>query len=133
VRNAPVTVLVVDDEETICQIVTRALQEEGLVCVTAHSGEAALEWLRTSKPWPDLFIVDVRLPGMSGPEFVIEAVRIRQGAPVLYISAFAQAMLEDHPTLSDAVAFLPKPFTHAQLLGAVRRLLSVESPASSAR
>jgi two-component system cell cycle sensor histidine kinase/response regulator CckA len=130
VRADPVTVLVVDDEEVICQIVSRALEDEGLVCVTAHSAEAALEWLRTNKSWPDLFIVDVRLPGMSGPEFVIEAVRIRQGTPILYISGYPQAMLEDR-TLSDTVAYLPKPFTHEQLLGAVRRLLSVQSPTSS--
>jgi CheY-like chemotaxis protein len=70
VPNAPATVLVVDDEETICEIVTRTLQDVGLVCVTAHTAEAALEWLRIH-PWPDLFIVDVRLPGMSGQEFVI--------------------------------------------------------------
>jgi DNA-binding NtrC family response regulator len=68
----------VDDEETICEIVTRTLQDVGLVCATAQTAEAALEWLRTN-PWPDLFIVDVRLPGMSGPEFVIETMHIRQG------------------------------------------------------
>jgi len=88
------TILVVDDEETICEIVSRPLQNEGFLCVTAHSGEAALEWLRTNTRWPDLFIIDVRLPGMSGPEFLLETLRIRQGTPVLYISGYPQHILE---------------------------------------
>ncbi len=124
---APV-VLVVDDEETICEIVTRTLQDEGLVCITAHSGEAALEWLRTN-PWPELFVVDIRLPGMSGPEFVMEAMRIRQGTPVLYISGYSVEMLAGTFRPSDTLAFLPKPFGYDQLLGAVRRLLSTRSAA----
>jgi two-component system, cell cycle sensor histidine kinase and response regulator CckA len=80
----------------------------------------------SNKPWPDLFIIDVRLPGMSGPEFALEDLRIRQSTPIQYISGYAQALLEDH-ALSDTVAFLPKPFTYEQLLDAVRRLLSLKS------
>jgi two-component system, cell cycle sensor histidine kinase and response regulator CckA len=88
VPSAPATVLVVEDEETICQIVTRLLQNEDVLCVTAHSGEAALEWLRSNKSWPDLFIVDVVLPGISGPEFVLETMRMRHGTPILYMSGY---------------------------------------------
>ena len=59
--KAPPVVLVVDDEDTICQIVTRTLQDEGIVCITAHTGEAALEWLRTN-PWPDLSLLMLSCP-----------------------------------------------------------------------
>jgi two-component system, cell cycle sensor histidine kinase and response regulator CckA len=121
------TILVVDDEETICEIVSRLLQKEGYLCVTAHSGEAALEWLRTNTPWPDLFILDVQLPGMSGPEFLLETLGMHQGTPVLYISGYPQHMLEKCTDLSTAVEFLPKPFTSEQLVWSVQRLLSVES------
>jgi two-component system, cell cycle sensor histidine kinase and response regulator CckA len=120
------TILVVDDEETICEIVSRLLQNEGFLCVTAHSGEAALEWLRTHTPWPDLFIIDVRLPGMSGPEFLLETLRIRQGTPVLYISGYPQHILEKGVDLSTSVDFLPKPFTSDQLVRLVQRLLSIK-------
>jgi two-component system, cell cycle sensor histidine kinase and response regulator CckA len=126
-RNVPATVLVVEGEETICEIIARFLANDGLVCVTVHSGEAALEWLHTNKPWPDLFIVDVRLPGMTGPEFVLEALGIRQGTPILYISGYPQGLLRD-PAPSDTVAFLSKPFSYEHLLGEVRRLLSIGSP-----
>jgi DNA-binding NtrC family response regulator len=115
-------VLVVDDEDTICQIVTRFLKDEGIVCITAHSGEAALEQLRTH-PWPDLFIVDVRLPGMSGPELVAEAHRIRPGIPVLHISGYPEPMLQENYCLGDTTAFLPEPFGYEQLITAVRHLL----------
>ncbi len=121
------TILVVDDEETICEIVSRLLQNEGYLCVTAHSGEAALEWLRTDAAWPDLFILDVRLPGMSGPEFLLETLRMRQGTPVLYISGYPQHMIEKGQDFSTSVDFLPKPFTTEQLVRSVQRLLSVQS------
>jgi DNA-binding NtrC family response regulator len=121
------TILVVDDEETICEIVSRLLQNEGYLCVTAYSGEAALEWLRTHTPWPDLFILDVQLPGMSGPEFLLETLKMHQGTPVLYISGYPQHMLEKGQDFSTSVDFLPKPFTSEQLAGSVQRLLSVQS------
>jgi two-component system, cell cycle sensor histidine kinase and response regulator CckA len=121
------TILVVDDEETICEIVSRLLQTEGYLCVTAHSGEAALEWLRTNSPWPDLFILDVRLPGMSGPEFLLETLRMHQGTPVLYISGYPEHILENGQDLSTSVQFLPKPFTTEQLVRSVKHLLSIES------
>jgi DNA-binding NtrC family response regulator len=129
VHTDPATVLVVDDEETICEIVKRSLQDLGLVCITAPSGEEALEWLRTNQPWPDLLIVDIRLPGMSGPEFVRETMKTRKANPVLYISGYAQEAAEIQHKVSDTVAFLPKPFGYEQLIGAVRRLLSIGSPA----
>jgi DNA-binding response OmpR family regulator len=50
VPNAPATVLVVEDEETICEIVVRFMEDDGVICVTAHSGEAALEWLHPISP-----------------------------------------------------------------------------------
>lgn len=124
----PTTVLVVDDEETICEIVKRSPQDLGLVCITPPSGEAALEWLRTNKPWPDLMVVDIRLPGITGPEFVREIRRMRQGTPVLYISGYGQELIEDRHNLSGTVAFLPKPFGYEQLISAVRQLLSIRSP-----
>jgi CheY-like chemotaxis protein len=49
VRNVPATALVVEDQETICEIIARFLADDDLICVTAHSGEAALEWLHTQQ------------------------------------------------------------------------------------
>lgn len=125
--NPPPVVLVVDDEDTICQILSRFLKDEGIVCATAHSGEAALQWLRTNS-WPDLLIVDVRLPGMSGPEFVAETQRIRQGTRVLYISGYPEPMFQETYCLGDTAAFLPKPFGYEQLTTTVRRLLGSSAP-----
>jgi DNA-binding NtrC family response regulator len=117
------TILVVDDEEMICEIVSRLLKVEGFLCVTAHSGEAALEWLRTN-PWPDLLIVDIQLGGMSGIEFVLESLKQHPGTPVLYISGYSQTMPEADRYLGSAVEFLPKPFAPEQLLSCVGRLLA---------
>jgi FixJ family two-component response regulator len=65
---------------------------------------------------------------MTGPEFVRQVMRIRQGTPVLYISGYAQEAAEIQHKVSDTVAFLPKPFGYEQPIGAVRRLLTIGSP-----
>jgi two-component system cell cycle sensor histidine kinase/response regulator CckA len=117
------TILVVYDEEMICRIVSRQLEGEGFLCITAHSGEAALEWLRTN-PWPDLFIVDIQLGSMSGIEFVLESLKQHPGTPVLFISGYSQTMPEGDRDLGSAVEFLPKPFAPDQLLACVRQLLA---------
>ena len=126
-NTAPV-VLVVDDEETICEIVKRTLQDLGLICITAYSGEAALEWLRTNQPWPDLFIVDIQSLGRTGSEFVLETMTSPTDTPVLYTSGYAQELVDVQRNVIDRVALLPKPFGYEQLIGAVRRLLSIAAP-----
>jgi len=124
------TILVLDDEEILCEIVSRLLEEEGFRCTTAHSGEAALEWLRANQPWPDLFIVDIQLGGMSGTDFVLETAKQHPGTPVLYISGYSQIMLRADQYLGNTSTFLPKPFTSAQLMRSVRRLLPIPASAS---
>ena len=122
------TILVVDDEKIICEIVSRLLEDEGFLCITAHSGEAALEWLRANQPWPDLFIVDIQFGGMSGTEFALEAMQLHPGARVLYISGYSQSMLRGDQYLGNSSRFLPKPFTHKQLMRSVRQLLAIQPP-----
>ena len=75
------------------------------------------------QPLARSIIVDVKLPGMSGPEFVTETKRIRENTPVLHISGCGKGMVKDHYLLSDTVTFLPKPFGYEQLTSAVRRRL----------
>lgn len=70
-ENTPFTILVVDDEESIRRNLWAFLGDEGFDVLTVASGEEGLEILKKSTP--DLSIVDIRLPGMDGNTFMIEA------------------------------------------------------------
>lgn len=66
-----VTVLVVDDEEMVRENLEAYLEDEGFKVATAGSGEEALELLASVSP--HVGIIDMRLPGMSGNDFIIKA------------------------------------------------------------
>lgn len=107
------TVLVCDDETDLLSAVCGVLQDEGYAVVECADGKQALEALLAHRP--DLVLVDVMMPYMTGPELV-EAVkehRSLDGLPIVLMSAV------DDPSLKHGVAaFLKKPFP-------LRRLLSV--------
>lgn len=68
-------VLVVDDEEMVRENLEAYLEDEGFVVHTAGSGEDGLEIL--SGVQPDVGIIDMRLPGMSGNDFIVQAHGLR--------------------------------------------------------
>ncbi len=121
------TVLVVDDERTIRELVVEVLRDEGYAAVGAADGRAALEAMEEVEP--DLVLMDVMMPGLDGRGAYL-AMRARpQGlsVPVVLLSAVA-----DPARLPPGVAaFLPKPFDLEQLLALVARLLAggVDRPA----
>ncbi len=109
-------VLVVDDDESIRELVTMALVDEGYEAVGAANGEEALAALGGFDP--DLILLDTRMPIMSGAEFVAAYRRlpVRQVPLVLLTAApDVEAMLERIP----ADAYLAKPFDLDDLLAVV--------------
>ncbi|EGY27690.1 MAG TPA: response regulator [Desulfovibrio sp.] len=72
--NADILILVVDDEEMVRENLEAYLEDEGFRVVTAGSGEEALDLLAHHRP--DVGIIDMRLPGMSGNDFIIRAHQV---------------------------------------------------------
>lgn len=72
--NSKPCVLILDDEEIIRLSLEAFLEDEGFEIISAGSAEAGLEILPSKKP--DIGIVDIRLPGIDGAEFILEAVKI---------------------------------------------------------
>lgn len=70
-KNADITVLLVDDDEMIRDCVTAYLEDEGFRVFSADSGEAGLASILSRRP--TVCISDMRLPGMSGEEFLLKA------------------------------------------------------------
>ena len=92
-ENAPFTILVVDDEESIRRNLWAYLGDEGFDVLTVASGEEGLEILR--KRAPDLSIVDIRLPGMDGNTFMIEAHQLIPHMKFLVFTGSTEYILTD--------------------------------------
>jgi DNA-binding response OmpR family regulator len=116
-------VLVVEDEINISEAIRFLLHRDGCEVTLHDSGEGALAAIRDRRP--DLVILDIMLPGLSGYE-VLRAIRTQPEAadlPVVMLSAKGQAAARDMALQAGASLFIAKPFANADLLAAVRGLL----------
>ncbi len=116
-------ILVVDDEESMCNLLTRLLQREGYRVVTATRGREALQILEHEKP--DLMILDLNLPDLSG-ENIYQSIRQDprcRSIPILVITGRAVEGISARCLHGGADAFLSKPFDNTELLAYVHALL----------
>mgnify|MGYP004455534537 FL=1 len=113
-------ILVVDDEEAIRESVTYTLEHESYRTITAATGREALKKYKENRP--DLVILDIMLPDISGLE-VCKGIRNIADVPILFLSAKDQ--LEDMVEGLDKGGddYLAKPFHFAELMARVRALL----------
>jgi two-component system response regulator AtoC len=108
------TVLLVDDEEQVRNVVSRMLQRAGYCVWLAASGSEALSILRTAPV--DVVLSDIRMPGMNGLDLAREICRIWPWLRVALMSGYeCPAALESDTRLS-SLPFLTKPFESQALL-----------------
>jgi CheY-like chemotaxis protein len=116
------TVLFVEDEEANLRIGQRILENAGYSVLAASSAAQALAILEKTERPVHTMICDVALQKISARELV-EAVRRRfPDVGVLYVSGYPKDMVLDRGWIQEGQRFLPKPFSGAQLLEAVRSL-----------
>lgn len=128
------TVLVVDDEEVVRTLVSRALREAGYDVVEASHGAAALALLASKAPDLELVICDLVMPGLNGRELARWLGAHRPDLPILLISGYPLAYLEAHDLYDSAIPLLRKPFLPSRLLEAVEEAVlptSARSPSST--
>src|SRR5258708_10755115 len=115
-------ILVVDDDESIRQIVRLCLMDEGFVVCEAANGQAALEVLGEFQP--ELILLDLRMPVMDGWEFARRYESL-PGEHVPIIAFVAALNAEQECATLATASILTKPFDLDDLLAAVRRQLPV--------
>jgi len=115
------TVLVVDDEPNLLTVMQMTLEEAGHRVLTASSGEDAVGMLRD----PDLDVVlsDLKMPGMSGEQFVARCHRERPDVPVIVVTAYGSIDSAIECLRAGASDYVCKPFEPEQLQFAVRGAL----------
>jgi DNA-binding response OmpR family regulator len=114
------TILVVDDETSIVEVVSLYLRREGYRVLTAADGDSALQQAR--EQLPDLIVLDIMLPGMSGFE-VCRALRRDLVVPILMLSAREDEIDKVLGLELGADDYLTKPFGLRELLARIHALL----------
>ena len=117
------TVLLVEDEESVRQLVRETLTTKGYRVVEAENGEAGLAAAVQHQGKIDLVITDVVMPGMGGRELVKQLAKARPETKVLYLSGYTEDAIVSDGTIEIGTAFLQKPFTLQNLSRKVREVL----------
>lgn len=119
------TVLVVDDQRDIVNVIQSVMSRNGYTVLTAFTREEAMEIIKRVGPRLDLLLVDVVMPSVSGPELAAEAMEMVPSLRVLYMSGYASdAAARTGVRLAEA-ALLEKPFSAAALLRHVRKVMDI--------
>jgi CheY-like chemotaxis protein len=117
------TVLLVEDEESVRQLVRETLESKGYKVLEADNGEAALRIVSNYSDKVDMLITDVVMPGMSGRELSARMCASRPQTKVLYLSGYTEDAIGHEGVVDPDTAFLQKPFTLQMLSRKVREVL----------
>ena len=117
------TVLLVEDEPLIRELICEVLSELGFAVLLAPDGLAGLEWLQSEKPI-DLLITDIGLPGMDGRELAERGSASRPGLKVLLITGYAKNATLATGFMGPGMELMTKPFSIEALTDKVLSLFS---------
>jgi CheY-like chemotaxis protein len=117
-------ILMVEDEDGIRAVAMRILTRRGYRVLAAANGPEALEIARDHAGQIDLLITDVIMPRMLGREVAQRVTAARPTVRVMFMSGYAEPILDSNANVPDGIILLEKPFTEQQLLATVRRALS---------
>jgi PAS domain S-box-containing protein len=120
------TVLLVEDEESVRQLVRETLESKGYKVLEAEHGEAALRIASAHPAQIHLLITDVIMPGMGGRDLAKHLGESRPETAVLYLSGYTEDTFVHEGVLESGTAFLQKPFTLQALARKVREVLRRE-------
>ena len=118
------TILVVEDEESLRQLTSRILTRGGYQVCVVGSGAEALQRAGDPAQVIDLLLTNVVMPEMLGNEVAARVGAIRPGVPALFMSGYAQPILDSQGVPAPSFDILEKPFTEASLLSRVRKAIS---------
>jgi two-component system, cell cycle sensor histidine kinase and response regulator CckA len=116
------TILVVEDEEELRQLIGRLLERLGYTVLVAADGASALE-LCGRQPSIDLLLTDVMMPGIGGLELTRLLLEQRPTLKAIYMSGFGPEVIAQQGAINPTVPFLAKPFTVAALGSKIRGVL----------
>lgn len=117
-RDTP-SVLVIDDEQGILDVIRILLTNNGFAAHTAHGGRAGIEQIEALQP--DIVISDIRMPDVSGTDVLSAARAANPETPVILMTAQATLQSAMHAVNEGAFYYIQKPFRNDEMLAIVHR------------
>jgi two-component system, cell cycle sensor histidine kinase and response regulator CckA len=124
------TILVVEDEEDLRNMIVRALRRRDYKVLEARTGEEALELVETNRAQIQLLITDIVMPGMRGTEAALRLASLLPDLKTLYMSGYTDNAMFHQKLLEAGTLFLQKPFTITALEEKVQKALEKKSAAA---
>ena len=115
------SVLVVDDDRNVLEVLDARLSSCGLTVHKADSGRKALQIIKSRRI--DLVVSDVKMPEMDGPGLLDEIIRIQPGLPVIFLTAYANVPDAVKAVKSGAMDYVEKPFDGKALTEKIQSML----------
>jgi two-component system cell cycle sensor histidine kinase/response regulator CckA len=122
------TILIVEDDAALLQVLIRSLEEVGFVTLAAQSPAEAMQIFENHPGTIHLMVTDVIMPGMSGNQLASHLSAIRPEMKVLHISGYTDGTIVHHGVLHPGLAFLQKPFSPRALARKVSGVLAAPLP-----
>ena len=122
------TILLVEDEDSLRELTGRILTHAGYQVSVASNGADAVRMAGDPAQVIDLLLTDVVMPEMLGNEVAARVSVVRPGLPALFMSGYAQAILDAHGAPQEGFDIVEKPFTKAALLSRVRQAIARNHP-----
>jgi signal transduction histidine kinase len=117
------TILVVEDDPGVRDVVVRTLRSAGYRVLEASSGGEGVAVAMAEPREIHLLVTDVVMPGLDGLALAKRVRVMRRETRALFVSGYSNEVISHHGILSEGVELLTKPFTEEQLLGKVRNVL----------
>ncbi len=118
-------VVVIDDDASVCKALRRLLQTAHMDVETYPSSESFL--LAVGDRRPDCLVLDIRMPGLTGPELRDRLLELGHRIPVVFITAHAEDLGPQHSGAGGIAEVLHKPFRGEALLAAIDRAVQSRS------
>jgi two-component system, cell cycle sensor histidine kinase and response regulator CckA len=120
------TILIVEDEPGVRELVKQTLQQLGYTVLAATDGDEALNVVEKHPSEIHLLLTDVIMPLMNGRELATRLESIRPDTKVLFMSGYTDDVLAFHGLSQPQINFIQKPFTPSELAGRVEAVLSAD-------
>jgi len=116
-------VLVVDNDEVICDLLKNIISSDGHRVVAVQNGVEAIKWIKISTF--DLVFLDLAMPDISGVEVLKQIKEINSNLPVVIITGYPDSELMDQVLELGSISVVKKPFTKNQISSVIKSVFAL--------
>jgi len=120
-------ILLVDDEDVVRRSAGRVVRQSGHRVLFARNGKEAIRIYTETQPRPDLVLMDLNMPGMTGDQAFEELRTLDPQAPVVFVSGYWDTELERKLRSMGALGFVQKPYEAATLRDAIVQAMTSQA------